>query len=128
MLIFTVAVSFIIAVLSGLGVGGGGLFVIYLALFTDVPQLAAQGINLVFFLFCAGASVAVHITKRKILFSAVAIMALSGLVGALLGSLISSRIDQDLLRKIFGAMLTLTGIISLRSSFVKTDEKKDQKN
>ena len=48
-------VSFIVAlitsVLSGLGIGGGGLLVIYLAFFTDTPQITAQGINLLFFIF-----------------------------------------------------------------------------
>ena len=34
--------ALIISALSGMGVGGGGLFVIYLALLTDTPQLAAQ--------------------------------------------------------------------------------------
>ena len=60
------AALFVFAVLSGLGVGGGGLLVIYLALFTDVAQLSAQGINLLFFIFSCGASMLVHLSKRKI--------------------------------------------------------------
>ena len=35
-MIFTVIASFIVAVLSGMGVGGGGLFVVFLALFSDM--------------------------------------------------------------------------------------------
>ena len=42
--------SFLIAVLSGLGVGSGGLLVIYLTLVEKVPQLTAQGTNLIFFI------------------------------------------------------------------------------
>ena len=113
MAIFISLGAFIVSLLSGLGVGGGGLFIVYLALFTDTPQLAAQGLNLLFFLFSAGASLPVHLTKRKILSGAVGIMVLAGILGALVGSYISTHIDERILRKIFGALLCLSGIISL---------------
>ena len=51
MMWLTMGITFLLAALSGMGVGGGGLFVIYLSLFTDTPQLVAQGMNLLFFLF-----------------------------------------------------------------------------
>ena len=49
-MLFTILITFLLAALSGMGVGGGGLFVIYLSLFTNTPQLTAQGMNLLFFL------------------------------------------------------------------------------
>ena len=106
--------AFLIATLSGMGVGGGGLFVIYLLLFTDTPQLIAQGMNLLFFLFSAGASVTVHFSQRRIYFFAVGIMAVSGILGSLLGAYTVKFINQDLLRKIFGIMLIISGILSLK--------------
>ena len=48
--------SFIIALLSGMGIGSGGLLVIYLTLLEKVPQLTAQGINLLFFIFASASS------------------------------------------------------------------------
>ena len=48
-----VIVGTLIALLSGMGVGGGGLFAVYLSMFTDIPQLSVQGYNLLFFLFSA---------------------------------------------------------------------------
>lgn len=123
MIYVTMAVFFVFAVLSGLGVGGGGLMMIYLALFTEVGQLAAQGINLLFFLFSSGTSILVHLSKRKIFFSAVAVMSLSGVVGALIGAFLSGMIDQNVLRKIFGAMLIVCGILSLKSSKGRKREK-----
>ena len=117
----TIFVFFIFAVMSGLGIGGGGLMVIYLALFTNVGQLAAQGINLVFFLFSSGASILVHLSKRKILTGAVVIMSVSGISGAIAGSLISGMIDQGMLRKIFGIMLIICGMISFRSFSTESD-------
>ena len=119
----TMAALLVFAVLSGLGVGGGGLLVIYLALFTDVAQLSAQGINLLFFIFSCGASILVHLSKRKIFFGAVAVMSVFGVMGALVGSYFSGIIDQTLLRKIFGAMLIVCGMFSLRASKDKKEEK-----
>ena len=113
MLIISIIVAFFISVLSGLGVGGGGLFVIYLVLFTSTPQLTVQGINLVFFLFSASASLTVHLMKRKIFFGAVALMSLFGIFGALAGAYLSNFIEESLLRKAFGVMLIFSGLISL---------------
>lgn len=111
-----IIVALLIALVSGLGVGGGGLFATYLAIFTDIPQLSVQGFNLLFFLFCAGASVAVQIFRRKINLVAVCIMASLGLVGALIGTLFTNLLPEELLRRIFGIMLTATGIVSFKRS------------
>ena len=119
MVIFEAVISFIISALSGMGVGGGGLFVIYLSIFTDTPQLTAQGMNLLFFLFSAGASTLIHLRKRKIYFAVVGIMALTGIVGSLLGTFLSAYVRQELLRKIFGVMLVISGILSLKADRVK---------
>ena len=108
------AIAFVIAALSGMGVGGGGLFVIYLALLTDTPQLAAQGMNLLFFLFSAGASMTVHVRARRLYGTVILLMAATGIAGALLGTWLSAFVNQALLRKLFGVMLTVSGLLVLR--------------
>ena len=118
MAIISAAAAFIISLLSGLGVGGGGLFLVYLTLVESTPQLEAQGINLLFFLFSAGASLPVHLIRRKIFISAVGIMIISGAAGALIGSYLSGVINESILRKIFGGMLTVTGLISFKRIIV----------
>lgn len=112
MKIISIIVAFVISALSGLGVGGGGLFVIYLALFTSTPQLTVQGINLAFFLFSASASLIIHLQKRRIFFLAVCVMSLFGIVGAVAGSFFSAWIEESLLRKAFGVMLIFSGSMS----------------
>ena len=109
-------VSFIIALVSGMGLGGGGLFAVYLSVFTETPQLSVQGFNLLFFIFCAGASVVLQLIGKKINFCAVLVMVLAGIVGALFGTLLSGVMPEEYLRKIFGIMLVSTGIIALRAS------------
>ncbi len=113
MMTITFMSAFIIALLTGLGVGGGGLFVIYLALLTDTPQLMAQGFNLLFFLFSSSASLSIHLFRRKIYSDAILVMIGVGVIGAVAGSVISKMINEDILRKIFGIMITLSGILSL---------------
>ena len=107
-------IPFAVAVLSGVGVGGGGLFVVYLALFTDTPQLLAQGMNLLFFLFSSSASLIVHVSRRRLYPTLILLLATSGLLGALLGSFLSGYVPTRILRRIFGMMLVTTGILALK--------------
>ena len=111
-----IVIPFIVAALSGMGVGGGGLFVIYLSIFTSTPQLAAQGMNLLFFLFSSGASLTIHLTKRHIYPTLILILALSGIAGSLAGTFLSGLIHPDILRKVFGSMLVISGIYSLKQN------------
>ena len=108
--------SFLIALLSGLGIGGGGLFTVYLVLASDMPQLAAQWLNLLFFLLSSGASVAIQLFRRKIMLGAVGIMVAAGIAGVFVGTWASAFIGGEYLRKMFGIMLVSGGIISLRRS------------
>lgn len=47
-------------ILSAFGVGGGTLLLIYLSVFTGIPQQKAQGINLLYFLPASLASLPSH--------------------------------------------------------------------
>lgn len=118
----SIIVALLVALLSGMGVGGGGLFAVYLSVFTDVPQLSVQGYNLLFFLFSAGASVIIQLFRRRIPFFAVGIMILSGIAGALGGVFMTSFFSSEWLRQLFGIVLVSGGIASLkRTSHKKYD-------
>lgn len=106
-------VSFLIALLSGLGVGSGGLLVIYLTLITQTPQLQAQGINLVFFLFSAGASMLFHLSRRRLIAPLCILLITAGLPGALIGSRLAALLPAALLRRLFGAFLVAAGTLTL---------------
>lgn len=103
----------LIAMLAGLGIGGGGLLVIYLTMVLKTDQLTAQGINLIFFIFSAVASLFIHFKKRKLNIRIIAILAITGIVSSLLGSCLSHNINTGLLRSIFGGLLVLSGTIAL---------------
>ena len=98
-----------VAVLSGMGVGSGGLLVVYLTLAAGMSQEPAQALNLFFFLFAASASTAVNIRRRNIAWGCVILLGLGGAVGAIAGSAIAAVAKPRVLRMLFGIMLTVTG-------------------
>ncbi len=106
-------VGFLTSILSGLGIGGGGLLVIWLVLVRGGDQLASQGINLVFFLFSSSAAMIVHLMKRRINWYLVGYMILSGSVGALIGSVMAKNIAPETIRLAFGMLLIISGTITL---------------
>lgn len=106
-------IFFAIATLSGMGLGGGGLLVIYLALVVDTPQIIAQGANLAFFIISATASTVFNAIKKHINWKITLTISAAGIIFAYLGTLTAGSIDSALLTKIFGGMLILGGIASL---------------
>ena len=114
---------FFIARLSGLGVGSAGLFVVYLTLVEQMPQLLAQGTNLAFFLFSSGAAMVVHALKTKLLYGCILILLLGGIPGALIGSRLAHAIPQSLLRQLFGVLLIISGAAGLFSPKKNTHKK-----
>lgn len=115
----TVSAAFLIAILSGMGVGSAGLLVVYLTMVLGVSQLTAQGINLLFFLFAASAALCVHILRRKLPFSRIILAALAGMIGALPGVWAAEILPQNWVRMLFGFMLIFSGI---RALFAKSDK------
>ena len=108
-----VVISFLIAALSGMGLGSGGLLVVFLTLFADVPQIRAQGINLLFFLFSSGASMLRHIRTRTLSFPVIAVVSAAGLLGAIPGTYAALLLPEKLVRILFGSMLAVSGTVSL---------------
>ncbi len=107
-------IALAIAVLSGLGVGGGGLFALYLKFFSDFSQMEIQALNLLFFLFASFFALVVHLMRRKIYGLALLVLCVFGAIGSLVGSGAARAIEGELLGKIFGVMLILTGVYSFR--------------
>ena len=118
----SILASFAIALLSGMGVGSGGLFVIWLTMAENVPQLTAQGLNLLFFIFSSASSLLVHLQKRHIMWGAVLIMTVTGILGALIGGVLTNILDAALIKKLFGGMLILSGLAALLKKSAKVSK------
>jgi len=116
---------FAVAVLAGLGVGSGGLLVVYLTFFRDYGQLEAQAVNLRFFIFAALASLLYHLTKSRVDKKALFLLAVFGCAGAFAGSAVAVTAKPEFLKISFGMLLVAAGVFSL-AALVK--EKKTQKS
>ena len=112
-LIVSLLMGTLLGFLTGLGIGGGSLLILWLTLALKMPQAEARGINLLFFLPAALTSCVFrhrqgHLNIRQILPSMAA-----GAAGAALFSFIGTAIDVALLRKPFGILLLVTGLREL---------------
>ncbi len=105
--------ALIIAILSGLGVGSGGLLVIWLTEICGTSPIQARGMNLLFFVFSATAALLFHLKRRKINLNLALFLSLFALSGTLVGALVGKALDARILRQIFGGMLVFSGIYSL---------------
>ena len=114
MLILDMLAALLSAALAGLGVGSGGLLVIYLTLIAGIDQHMAQGINLLFFLFSGGAALSVHLTHRRLCPGAILLLTVFGIGGSFLGTALARLLPPLLLRRLFGGMLVFSGLFTLR--------------
>lgn len=110
---FLAIVVFLVATLSGLGVGSAGLLVTWLTLVEKMPQMAAQGTNLLFFIFSSGVALTIHAFRTPLLWQSAIVLIVSGLCGSFLGVSLATLLPQALLRRIFGYMLIAAGVIGL---------------
>ncbi len=103
-------------IIASMGMGGGAVLLIYLNLFTNISGLAAQGINLIFFIPTAVFSLIIYIKNRQIKWKTILPITLLGLLGAGLGLLLTRFLDTSILTKLFGGFLI---IIALKEIFSK---------
>ena len=101
----------LVAVLAGLGIGGGGLLVIYLIMFKNIGQVEAQGLNLLFFVTAGASSLFIHRKNRRLNYKKIILMVICGSFGAVAGSILVSFIDGAVIKKIFGGFLIASGVI-----------------
>ena len=99
--------------LSGLGIGGGSLLVLWLTLVLGIDPGTARGINLLFFIPSALVAGFFRWKQGAIPLIKIFPAVLAGCAGALLFSFLSQSINTDLLKKLFGIMLLITGLREL---------------
>jgi uncharacterized membrane protein YfcA len=99
--------------LGAMGLGGGGILVIYLTLALSTGQLEAQGINLLFFLPCAAISIIINGCRKLVDWKQALWIALGGLPAVFAGIWLSGCLDGKWLRFIFAGFLVLLGLKEL---------------
>lgn len=106
-------IGFLSGILAAMGFGGGSVLLIYLTTFSGVEQVKAQGINLLFFIPCAFVSVIYNFKKGLIKYKNGIFIFLGSLFGMIIGIYLLRFVQGELLGKLFGAFLIISGISSL---------------
>ena len=112
--LLTVCISAGLGLLSGLGVGGGSLMILWLTLVQKMDFTAAKYLNLLFFLPPAVISTLAHLFRKKLSIKKIIPAALAGMVSASVFIYLSSTWDVNILRKLFGGLLLLSAWKELR--------------
>lgn len=107
-------VSTLLAVLSGLGIGGGSLLMLWLTLFIREDYSRARIINLLFFIIPASISCITNRKELRTYKSAIIPAAAAGIVSSVFFSSLSQNWDVRILHILFGCLLFILGIRELR--------------
>jgi len=115
--IFILIISgFLSGVLGSLGVGGGGVLIVFLTFFLSFQRETAAFTNLLFFIPIALFSTIIYTKQKQIDFKKVLFLVPTGLIGSAIGVYLSDVIKTDILTKIFGGILIF---ISIKTLFTK---------
>ncbi len=107
---YTFLAAFLSGILGAMGLGGGGVLIIYLTALLGIEQMKAQGINLIFFIPIAVLSVAIYLKRGQIKLKPLLPYILAALPGAVLGTTLGGLLGNGLLHKLFGVALILLGL------------------
>ena len=108
-----IVIGLIGGVLSGMGMGGGTILIPLATTFLSVKQIVAQGVNLFSFIPMAIVSIIIHIKNKLVCVKIGYISILFAIGTTVIGALIANKIDNTLLRKLFGVFLLVIGILQI---------------
>lgn len=120
-------IGFLSAALGAMGMGGGGILLIYLSAILGIEQLVAQGMNLFFFLPIAVIALCFHLKNKYISYKTALFSILGGVAGVFLGKYIAEILGNDILKKAFAIFLFIIGLKELFGK-VKNESDSNQKS
>jgi len=106
--------------------GGGTILILLLSILLKTSQHLAQATNLIYFIPTAIASIIISIKNKNINIKETLSVVIAGIVGAVLSASISSNMEVNKLRKLFGFFLIIIAIYEIYSWY-KTYIKKKNK-
>lgn len=105
-----IIIGVISGIFSGIGMGGGTILIFLLTTFAGLDQHIAQATNLVYFVPTAISAIIVNYKNKNIDVKLATNISICGIIGAIIGSIISVNIQVKTLRKLFGIFLIVIAI------------------
>ncbi len=99
------------------------MLLVYLALFSDISQKDAQGVNLLFFIPIIIIAVILHIKNKLIDVKTALICGGIGMLSVPIGFWVAGLLDGDILRKVFAVFVIVAGLKDLFSKGVDKCER-----
>lgn len=106
-------VGTVLGFLSGLGVGGGSLLILWLTLVLGWAQNTARCLNLLFFLPAALVSCFFRWKQRTVDIRKILPAVIAGCMAVVLTNFLGRNLDSQIIQKLFGGLLLLTGLREL---------------
>ena len=123
--IFIGAIS---GVFSGIGMGGGTILIFLLNIFVGLEQHVAQATNLIYFVPTAISAIIVNYRDKNIDTKLAGIISICGIIGAVIGAIISVNLDVEKLRRFFGIFLVIIAIHEIYTLINEYKLRKKRKN
>ena len=122
---FEIVIGVISGIVSGTGMGGGTILIFLLTFFCGIEQHIAQATNLIFFI---PTSLIAIIVNKNVNIKLGLIIAVYGILGAIVGANVSMHLDMKSLRKYFGIFLLVVSVHEIYSIIKQYKKEKIDKN
>lgn len=110
---FILIIGTLLGFLSGIGIGGGSLLILWLTMVLNMDQMSARGINLLFFIPSALIACCFRWKQGCLKWKTILPAIIAGTIAAGIFSTVGMNMELSVLRKAFGVLLILTGIREL---------------
>ena len=108
--IIIICIASILGFLAGIGVGGGSLLILWLTMVMQTEHHTARIMNLLFFIPSALITTIFRYKRGSLNLMKVLPAIIAGSISAACFSLLSTKIDTNIIKKIFGTLLIFAGI------------------
>lgn len=110
-------IGMISGIFSGSGMGGGTILILCLSVFIGLEQHSAQAINLIYFVPTSISAIVVNIKQKIIKWNIVIPVCSFGVIGAIIGAIVSSKTGVGELKKLFGIFLLIVAAFEIYKMF-----------
>ena len=104
-----VAAGIALGFLAGLGIGGGSLLVLWLTLVLNFDHSTARMLNLMFFIPSALSACLFRWKQGNLKVQKILPAIIAGIVCAVIGTNLSTTLETNLLKRLFGILLLAAG-------------------
>ena len=108
-----IPIGIIAGIVSGTGMGGGSILILILVNYLGVDQHIAQATNLIFFVPAALVAIWQNYKQKMINIKLGNLIAICGIIGAIIGAKISIMLDSQKLKHYFGIFLLIISIYEI---------------